>query len=74
MVLISVINFFDISGLSCPLQVLTSRQAINNLGKDDILTIIPTDQVSKEEIVVCSTITTQEPIENYEEDSKFVLS
>ena len=65
----------DARGLSCPMPILKSRQAIKKLRINQVLEILTTDPGSKKDIPIWATATGQELIsfEELGKDFRFLV-
>jgi len=63
----------DTTGLSCPLPVLKSKKALKGLEVGKVLKIISSDVGSKKDIPAWSRVTSQELLEETEEDGKYIF-
>ncbi|MBY8996656.1 MAG: sulfurtransferase TusA family protein [Candidatus Thorarchaeota archaeon] len=63
---------FDASGLRCPMPILTTKKAIQEINIGEILKVITTDVGTKEDFPAWSSRTGNEILELVEEGDKLV--
>ncbi len=63
---------FDASGLRCPMPILKTKKAIQDINVGEILKVIATDVVTKKDFPAWSSRTGNEILEHVEEGDKLV--
>jgi tRNA 2-thiouridine synthesizing protein A len=63
----------DASGLACPMPVVRTRQAIDELTSGDVLEVISTDRGSLQDIPAWAEATGNVLLEQREEDGRFTF-
>ena len=63
----------DASGLACPMPVVRTRQAIEQLASGEVLEVISTDRGSLQDIPAWAESTGNAVIEQREEDGRFTF-
>jgi tRNA 2-thiouridine synthesizing protein A len=63
----------DASGLPCPMPVVRTKQAIDQLAGGDVLEVISTDRGSLQDIPAWAASTGNTLLESREEDGRFVF-
>ena len=63
---------FDASGLRCPMPILKTKKAIQDINVGEILKVIATDVGTKKDFPAWSSRTGNEILELVEEGDKFV--
>jgi tRNA 2-thiouridine synthesizing protein A len=63
----------DASGLACPMPVVRTRQAIDELAQGEVLEVISTDRGSLRDIPAWADSTGNRLIEHREEDGRFTF-
>jgi tRNA 2-thiouridine synthesizing protein A len=68
-----VTRTLDASGLACPMPVVRTRQAIDELSAGDVLEVISTDRGSLRDLPAWAEGTGNRLIEQREEDGRFIF-
>jgi tRNA 2-thiouridine synthesizing protein A len=68
-----VTRTLDASGLACPMPVVRTRQAIDELSAGDVLEVISTDRGSLRDLPAWAEATGNRLIEQREEDGRFTF-
>jgi tRNA 2-thiouridine synthesizing protein A len=68
-----VTRTLDASGLACPMPVVRTRQAIDELNAGDVLEVISTDRGSLRDLPAWAEGTGNRLIEQREEDGRFIF-
>jgi tRNA 2-thiouridine synthesizing protein A len=63
----------DASGLACPMPVVRTRQAIDQLDTGDVLEVISTDRGSLRDIPAWAESTGNRLLEQHEADGRFTF-
>jgi tRNA 2-thiouridine synthesizing protein A len=63
----------DASGLACPMPVVRTRQAIDQLASGEVLEVISTDRGSLQDIPAWAESTGNPLLETREEDGRFTF-
>lgn len=63
----------DASGLACPMPVVRTRQAIQQLASGEVLEVISTDRGSLQDIPAWAEATGNQLLEKREEDGRFTF-
>jgi tRNA 2-thiouridine synthesizing protein A len=67
-----VTRTLDASGLACPMPVVRTRQAIDELAPGDVLEVISTDRGSWRDLPAWAESTGNRLIEKREDDGRFI--
>lgn len=70
---ITITKVLDASGLACPMPIVKTRMAINELSSGEVLKVISTDRGSCTDVPAWCESTGNPLLEQAEEDSKFVF-
>jgi tRNA 2-thiouridine synthesizing protein A len=68
-----VTRTLDASGLACPMPVVRTRQAMDELAPGDVLEVISTDRGSLRDLPAWAEATGNRLIEKREEDGRFTF-
>lgn len=63
----------DFSGLNCPMPVLKTKKALDDMESGQVLKMISTDAGSKADVSALIRRTGHEMLDTIEEDKKFVF-
>jgi tRNA 2-thiouridine synthesizing protein A len=66
-------KILDASGLACPMPVVRTRQAIDELMPGEVLEVISTDRGSLQDIPAWAESTGNALLEHREEDGRFTF-
>ncbi|MBK6862742.1 MAG: sulfurtransferase TusA family protein [Ideonella sp.] len=64
---------FDASGLSCPLPIVKTKKALNDMSPGQVLRVVATDPGSVADMVAFAEQTGNALLEQGTEDKKFVF-
>lgn len=70
---ITVAKVLDASGLACPMPIVKTRMAIDEIGSGEVLKLISTDRGSCTDVPAWTSITGHELLEQTEEDDSFIF-
>ena len=68
-----VTRTLDASGLACPMPVVRTRQAMDELSSGDVLEVISTDRGSLRDLPAWAEATGNRLIEKREEGDRFIF-
>jgi TusA-related sulfurtransferase len=68
-----VTKTLDASGLGCPMPIVRTRQAINELAPGDVLEVISTDRGSLRDMPAWAESTGNRLIETHEDGDRFTF-
>ena len=70
---ITIAKVLDASGLACPMPIVKTRMAINELASGEVLKLISTDRGSCTDVPAWTQSTGNPLLEQTEEDGKYVF-
>lgn len=70
---ITVAKVLDASGLACPMPIVKTRLAMDELASGEVLKLISTDRGSCTDVPAWTSSTGHELLEQTEEDGAFVF-
>lgn len=69
----TITRTLDASGLACPMPVVKTRQAIDQLATGEVLEVISTDRGSCTDLPAWAASTGHRLLEQREEDGRFIF-